>query len=242
MTVQFPQIDTAEPRLLPDSCKQTSSDQSFEEKLKFEQARLGLLFSPLARLNSLFSSTFYGGIGTAQTQPKEDIYSLLEQPSSSALRASEDRHPTSPVPSPSPKMFESIPLQSSNRQFLQQLLSQTGWLVPNLEAQPAFYNAFLEGKLQPKLDLQLLIDRIVEQVKLVKGKEKTELSLTLKPEELGEIFLVLSSHSGIVSISIQASPETKKLIDDQREELERALKRAQVSFDKIEIEEVKKYA
>lgn len=241
MTVQFPQIDSAEPRLSPDSCKQTSSDRSFEEKLKLEQARLGLFFSPLARLNSLFSSTFYGGFETTQTQSKEDLYSFLEQPKVNAQEQyKQNNNQTTPVSNAAPRIFESIPLQSTNRQFLQQLLSQTGWLVPNLEAQPAFYNAFLQGKLQPKLDLQFLIDKIVEQVKLVKGREKTELSLTLKPEELGEILLVLSSRSGVVSISIQASPETKKLIDDQRAELERALKKAKVNFDRVTIQEVEK--
>jgi len=114
--------------------------------------------------------------------------------------------------------------------------------VPNLAAQPELQSAFLAGRLQPSLDLQPLIDQLVEQVRLVRSRGQTEFSLVLKPEELGEIFITLTAHSGIVSIQIKASPETKKLIDSQKSELAAALKKAQVDCDEIKIEEVNKNA
>lgn len=239
MTVQFPQIDANEPRLLPDSYNRISSDRSFEEKLKLEQARLGLLFSPFSQLESIFSSLQNLNFKSESIENAFNSYLALEQPKTAMPEQQDQLRPSSFLHRPSsPQIFESVPMQSFNRQSLQQLLAQAGWLTPNLAAQPQFYNAFLEGKLQLKFDLQLLIDQIVEQVKLVKGKERTELSLTLKPEELGEILLVLTSRSGTISIQLQTSSETKKLIDSQKEELERALKKAHVNFDRIEIREV----
>lgn len=239
MTVQFPQIDANEPRLLPDSYNRTSSDRSFEEKLKLEQARLGLLFSPFSQLDSLFYSRLAGSFQSSEPQADSTLYSFIDQAEQTGKEPKVQNDNSSSVHRAPPlQMFESLPSQSLNKNLLQQLLVQTGWLTPNLAAQPQFYNAFLEGKLQLKLDLQLLIDQIVEQVKMVKGRERAELSLMLKPEELGEILLVLTSRSGMVSIQVQTSLETKKLIDSRREELERALKKAHVNFDRIEIREV----
>ena len=117
---------------------------------------------------------------------------------------------------------------------------QSPFAVPNLAAQPLFSQAFEAGTLEPKLDLQALIDKILDQVNLVKSRGKTELSLNLKQEELGDIFLQLTSLSGKVSIFLSASAEAKKLIDAHKDELERALKKAHVNFGTVTIEEVKK--
>ncbi|MFH1577429.1 MAG: hypothetical protein ABID35_07785, partial [Candidatus Margulisiibacteriota bacterium] len=51
MTVQLSQIQTLEPRLLPDSFSQNSSDNSFQRYLDNEQKRLGLMFSPFGQLD-----------------------------------------------------------------------------------------------------------------------------------------------------------------------------------------------
>ncbi|MEE8638471.1 MAG: flagellar hook-length control protein FliK [Candidatus Margulisiibacteriota bacterium] len=119
--------------------------------------------------------------------------------------------------------------------ILQDLLMKTGWLVPNLEASPPFYLAGLEGKLLNKLDLQFLVDQILLQVKIVKEKGKVELTLGLRPENLGEILLTLTSKSGMVSIQIQAPEETRKLIEAELKELELALKKAKVNLAGIKI-------
>ena len=89
--------------------------------------------------------------------------------------------------------------------------------------------------------MQALIDEIVSQAKLVKDKGKTELSLGLKPADLGEIILTLTSHSGLVAIQITALPESRKLLENNVEELKKALKKAQINFDKITIKEVERH-
>ena len=241
MTVQLPKVELSEPRLAADNYNQNASDRSFEEKLQFEQARLGLLFSPFSQLGSFFSSPT--DLAFSSTKTGDQLNSYLASETNQYDLPDQQNYGSSNLSARSQSQtFDSASSPAFSRQMLQDLLSKANWLVPNLEAQPSFYQAFLDGKLQPKLDLQFLIDQIVEQVKVVREKGKTELILGLKPENLGEILLTLSTHAGIVSIQINASPETRKLIESQREELERALKKAKVRFDKIEISEVEKYA
>jgi hypothetical protein len=237
VTIQLAALETSEPRLLPDNRAQNTSDLSFEEKLKSEQARLGLMFSPFAQLNFLFASpldlAFTPPAPEGENQPGNNF-----QFSSFGSRqpAEEPARTTTQLTA---RIFESAGLQPLNRRLFQDLLSRANLLVPNLAAQPLFNQAFLEGKLQTKLDMQFLIDQILDQVKLVKSKGKTELSLTLKPENLGEIYLQLTSLAGKISLLISASPETKKLMDSQKDELARALKRAHVDLEQITIEEAK---
>jgi len=241
VTVQLPKVELSEPRLAADNYNQNASDRSFEEKLQFEQARLGLLFSPFSQLGSFFSSPT--DLAFSSTKTGDQLNSYLASETNQYDLPDQQNYGSSNLSARSQSQtFDSASSPAFSRQMLQDLLSKANWLVPNLEAQPSFYQAFLDGKLQPKLDLQFLIDQIVEQVKVVREKGKTELILGLKPENLGEILLTLSTHAGIVSIQINASPETRKLIESQREELERALKKAKVRFDKIEISEVEKYA
>ena len=121
---------------------------------------------------------------------------------------------------------------------------KTGWLVPNMEMQPLLFAAQLEGKLLSKLDLQSLVDKILSQVNLVKTKGKVELRLGLRPQNLGEILLTLTSKSGMISIQIQAPEETRKLLQAELLELELALKKSGINLAEIKIispEEVGKH-
>lgn len=122
---------------------------------------------------------------------------------------------------------------------MQDILIKTGWLVPNLASQPLLAQAQLAGKLLNRLDLQALVDEILSQLKIVQDKGQVELNLSLKPADLGEILLTLTSSAGAVTINIQAGPEAKKLLAEQRLELERALKKSQINLTAINITEIK---
>lgn len=243
MTIHLSQIDAAEPLAAnAASVNQQNSDDSFEEKLKYEQARLGLLYSPFAQMPNLFgylpdSETHWGSSDFSDDQAKSVESSAASRPTSSSTQSvltaqqmvkAQAQNEAAPLPGFSQQASQS----------LQDLLLKTNWLVPNLEGSQQFYQSFLAGKLQPTLDLQSLVDQIAEQLEIVKGKGKTELSLTLKPAELGNILLTLSYHQGLISVSIMAQPEAKKLIDESREDLEAALKKAHINFDEIQIKEV----
>ena len=56
MTVQVSQIQSLEPRLLPDAYTQNASNNSFHHYLENEQKRLALMFSPFGQFN--FNSWF----------------------------------------------------------------------------------------------------------------------------------------------------------------------------------------
>ena len=102
-----------------------------------------------------------------------------------------------------------------------------------------FSEAFINGKLQPTFSLDQLIDQIISQIKIARTKGETLVSFNLSPEELGNIILTLTYHAGIVSIQMQSSSETKKLLDEKQNELENALRKANVHYDKIQVMEVK---
>lgn len=243
MTIQFPQLEQTEPRLSTDSTNLRDHDSSFAEKLQREQARLGLLFSPFAQLGSLFAPALNLGFkpedfaqAITSGQTAENYRAASREPSAAAQQAASGNETIS-VP-----LFESLPPVSFNRQQLQELLAATNWLVPNLQAQPSFFQASQNGALRANFDLQALIDQLVKQVNMVKSKGKVEFSLTLEPAELGRLVLTLTSHAGLISVDIQALSGTKKALDLRRGELERALAKAHVHFDEIKIREVENHA
>ncbi|OGC08024.1 hypothetical protein A2526_02140 [candidate division WOR-1 bacterium RIFOXYD2_FULL_36_8] len=117
--------------------------------------------------------------------------------------------------------------------------------IPNPTIIPTFFLGNLEANTNvntvSKIDLQILIDKIVEQAKLVKSQRRVELSLLLKEEQLGNIGLSFASHNGLISIQISASSELRKSLQDSVDELEEALDLANIKFDQIKIVEVQEH-
>ena len=225
--------------LYQDSYTQNHVDHSFQQYLEEEQKRLAFLFSPWGQFN--FSSWFSYpdfSLKAASGEPELFSDSHIIPPEYLKPNASENQ-----IAQPGTEQSQPLGTYSfsSNQPqlMLQDLLMKAGWLVPNLEIYPQFYQAQLQGKLLNKLDLQFLVDQILSQVKIVKEKGKVELTLGLKPENLGEILLILTSRSGMVSIQIQAPEETRKLIEANLKELELALKRANINLEGIKIANLK---
>lgn len=241
MKVENFQIPIAsEPGLYQSSYVQTHADRSFQQYLDEEKNRIGLLFSPWAQTN--FSSWF----GYADSSKLISNINLFSDTESSYETRGNSARSENVFGSQNPTITQQVINQIANNASsqpnqisLQQILMKSGWLTPNLEAHPFFYQAQLQGKLLSKLDLQSLVDQIVSQVKLVKEKGKTELVLALKPENLGEILLTLTSRSGMVSIQIRGPEETLKLISEELKELELALKKANINLAEIKIGETK---
>jgi len=241
MTIQLQQIDGAESATLNTSLiNQPNSDDTFEEKLK--KARLGLPYSPFAQIPNMFgympaSENYFSDKGEAldRSSRTDESAAPYDKQTSKQVQANFNQ------PLRAEAIETSLAPRQMNAASLRDMLLKTDWLVPNLEASQQFYQAFLAGKLQPNFDLQSLVDQIADQLAVVKSKGKTELSLTLKPPELGNILLTLSYHQGLVSVQIMAQAEAKRLIEDSREDLEAALKKAHINFDEIEIKEVERH-
>ncbi|MBN2057362.1 MAG: flagellar hook-length control protein FliK [Candidatus Saganbacteria bacterium] len=250
MTVQFTQIPATEPRLLPDTRVQTASENSFQNYLDTEQKRLALMFCPFGQLDlSTWWSSLMASAENGTQSSGIRLFSDLEpaaRPNDTAEQNTLSRGEGQNVqPVNSFEEFTGLLFGRQDQPALQDLLQQTGWLTPNLEAQPQMFLAQTQGKFLARLDLQALVDEIISQVKLVKGKGQVELSLGLKPRELGDILLTLTSRSGMIAIQIEAPEETRKLLQDRLAELETALKKARVNLSGISLvssKEVKDHA
>jgi flagellar hook-length control protein FliK len=239
VTIQIPQLEQTEPRLLTDSTNLRQTDASFDEKLRREQARLGLLFSPFSQLSGFFAGSLSFDFSEARAAGENSLPEMAEEAVKPSTKTPDTaQQPNLSTRQASVQLFDSLPLANLNRQVLQDLLTQTNWLVPNLQAQPLFFNAAVNGQLRQSFDLQALIDQIALQVKMVKSKGTVQFSLTLQPEELGQVILTLTAHAGLISVDLQALSGTRKLLDTRRAELEKALAKADVHFDRITIREV----
>jgi flagellar hook-length control protein FliK len=228
-----------------------SSTNSFQKYLDDEQKRLAILFSPFNQYD--FSAWFnYGDFSSAaqtNTSPEINLFADLNQitTSNNSDQGNSGTQQNNSLIQADKNFTQLIPLNAnqSTKQLLQNLLAQTGWLTPNIAALPQFQLAQFEGKLLPRLDLQALVDEIMTQVKLVKDKGRVELILGLKPDNMGEILLTLTSSAGAVAIQIQATDSTRKLLEQQMADLEAALKKAHINFSEIKVvtvKEVKEHA
>ncbi len=86
-----------------------------------------------------------------------------------------------------------------------------------------------------QVSLDGVIDEIVKQVTLVKEKGKAELSIELKPENLGTLQLLVSSTDGKINVQIVASTESKQYLDDHMAELQAALQNAQINVGNLNV-------
>ncbi|MDD5593892.1 MAG: hypothetical protein PHG97_04045, partial [Candidatus Margulisbacteria bacterium] len=88
MTTQLSALETSEPRLLTDICKQNISDSTFSEKLEAEKEKIGLLFSPLSQFNGFFAYPLELTLmqtAPASDQSAEKIYDKTYERSNSDL-------------------------------------------------------------------------------------------------------------------------------------------------------------
>jgi len=246
LTFEASPITFSDLRLSQDSSTQNTPDKPFKNYLDEEQQRLVNLFSPFGQFN--FGSMF----SYPDLNFNADKLSLFaDTPASSYQAAEQPSHPATQQSSSQTEQAITSQIFFSNNQesiavvdkslknAFQELLMQTGWLAPNMEANPAFLNAELKGTLLAKFDMQSLVDKIISQLEMVKDKGRSELRFGLKPENLGEILLTLSSRSGMISINIAASDETRKIMEENLNALSAALKRAKINLENIKVSGIK---
>ncbi|MCX5749097.1 MAG: flagellar hook-length control protein FliK [Candidatus Saganbacteria bacterium] len=99
------------------------------------------------------------------------------------------------------------------------------------------FNEFIRNieKFSARIDIQSIIDKIVETIKLVKSGEKTELVLDLKPEWLGNMTLNISSDKGVLTVQIFAGENAKSLLDANIKKLQEALKTANLNIGSLSV-------
>jgi flagellar hook-length control protein FliK len=108
-----------------------------------------------------------------------------------------------------------------------------------MEITPEVYGQFVTAKSKlssmTSINLDDLIAQIKDKLKLVKENGKTELSIALNPEDLGNVLMNISSKNGIISISIFADKAAKQALDENIQELERSLKNANLNVENLDI-------
>lgn len=232
------QVPAPETSLLTENATQSRSDTNFAQYLEEEQKRLAGLFLNWPQFN--FDSWF---TEPSSSSPDRSPAIFADLPSDAETIKASSTDNALPKTEPNKTAAETklgySLLSMIPKKTLQNILQKTGWLVPNLQAQPLFSQAQLSGKLLTSLDLQSLVDEIVNRVNLIREKGKTEFSFGLKSGNLGEILITLASRADGISVNIQASAETKKLLDEQLSQLALALKKAKINVTEIIVAEIK---
>lgn len=243
MITQVNQVQSPETGLLPDNSGQNRSGDNFAAYLDEEQERLKTTLAGYGQFS--FNGFFnYPELSwqSVLNEPQPEVYQKIDQEKSGrsedqTVDQARQEGNAQKGKAPLPSIFESF--TNLSRRTIQDLLAQTGWLVPNVEAQLQFSLAQTSGKLLTSLDLQSLIDEITSRITLIREKGKTEFSLGLKSGNLGDILITLTSRAAGLEINIQAQAETKKILDQQLAELTAALKKINIKIVELKVEEVK---
>ncbi len=226
------QVPAPETSLLTENATQSRSDTTFAQYLEEEQKRLGALFAGWFGYADPGASLLQSAGETDQKIELKEIYRENEKSAEQAETKNSTIKTTM-------NNLARLDQTSFPKKLMQELLQKTGWLTPNLQTQPLFSQAQLSGKLLTSLDLQSLVDEIVSRVILIKAKGQVELSFGLKPENLGDMLITLASRADGISVNIQASAETKKLLDEQLFQLALFLKKAKINVTEIIVTEIK---
>jgi flagellar hook-length control protein FliK len=108
-----------------------------------------------------------------------------------------------------------------------------------LELSTDFYNALINAKNSVtslrRIDVDDLIAQIKDKIKFLSENGKIELSIELKPENMGTILMSISSNKGVLSINIYADQAAKQALEENIAELERSLKQADLYVEDLRI-------
>jgi flagellar hook-length control protein FliK len=91
------------------------------------------------------------------------------------------------------------------------------------------------GKFSSLIGIESIAEQIIAAAKLMKLKGRSELSVDIKPELLGDLKLSLKSENGIISIQIFASAGAKSLLDSNLADLQQSLASANIAVGGLEV-------
>lgn len=108
-----------------------------------------------------------------------------------------------------------------------------------LELTPEFYTILINSKNKVsslgKIDVDDLIAQIKNKIKFLQDNGRVELSMELKPGNMGTMLMSITSNKGVISINIFADQAAKEALEENIGELERSLKLANLNVDKLSI-------
>ncbi len=108
-----------------------------------------------------------------------------------------------------------------------------------MDITPDLYSAAINAKNRiaslREISVDDLIDQIKDKIKFLVRGGASELSVELKPEDLGTILMSVSSSKGVLTINLFADQAVKQVLEENIAELERSLKLANLNFDKLNL-------
>ncbi|MEK7376423.1 MAG: flagellar hook-length control protein FliK [Candidatus Margulisiibacteriota bacterium] len=91
------------------------------------------------------------------------------------------------------------------------------------------------GKFSKIFSIESIAGQIVDAAKMMKLNGKSELSIDIKPELLGDLKLSIKAENGIISIQIFASVSAKSLLDSNLADLQQSLASANIAVGGLEV-------
>lgn len=225
----------------PEQSQSRSSNVDFDALLEKEKQKLSFPF-PFSMLQSLFSIPFtfiYGGdasvkkvdvkpqLNNDEHSPRPVIHQASKKQDIEKNEAKSSLNPNSPVERQ----------KTNNIQFTGNVINKL--FVGELELTPEFYNILLTAKNKVAslrgVDVDDLISQIQDKIKLLKDNGKVEMSLQLKPENLGTILMSVTSNKGVISINLYADNVAREALEESIQELEKSLKRVNLNIGSLNV-------
>lgn len=123
----------------------------------------------------------------------------------------------------------------SNKNFAVNNMSKA--MISDIELTPEFYATAISAKNKLDslrgIDVQLIVDQIKTKMKFLKDTGIAELSVALKPDDLGSLLMKISTNKGILTINIFGAEQAREAIQPYLKELKRSLGLADLKVEKI---------
>lgn len=205
--------------------------------------------------NDTSQNTVVENASTKETVPLEenqmaDTETALNQTKEAHTEETLAEDTTDPLSEPMTEQVETQSSESGNEEkkgsetfpnghFTKEVQSQDGTGQSTVFNQNLTENVTPQGAttgMTEQVDVQNIIRQIAEFSKVTIGNAVTTMEMQLNPENLGKIYLEITSKAGVVSAHITAQNETvKEVLETQLAELKQNMNQAGVKVDAVEV-------
>jgi len=209
----------------------------------FEKEKSKTAFPSMLPINfqSFLNTPLISGFGTEKEMNKvEEDYSAIHNDHYQRLNKTGEifGEPRSKEQERAVKSTETAEQSKAEQiKFTENVINKT--FKGELALSPDLYNSLINSKNNIEslrsIDVDDLIAQIKNKIKFLMENGTTNLSIELKPENLGTVLMSISITKGILSINIYADQAAKQALEENIAELERSLKSANLNIDSLNI-------
>ena len=241
MSQVLPITNETEITAAPEQNRSRESDIDFDQLLKKEEQKVSIP-NPFAIIQSFISSILsFGGktdsrVNKVEEKPMTNNDSRSHMPVAQAPNESRiAKNETNKSIAASDKPVNQI--KADNIRFANDAVKKL--FIGELQLTPELYDVMLKVKNKTDslkaIDINDLVSQIQDKIKLLKENGKIELSMQLKPENLGTILMNITSNKGVISISLYANGLTREALEESIHDLENALKRVNLNIGSLNV-------